>query len=147
VRVSEGEHRVHELQLVIQICGPSRYAEWRRGREAAWRRGGGYSTARWPAYLDPGGWGVLLLPVPAGRVGAALGKPPRNTVSPLFTSVPGEGAGTAADAALVVLASWVCNPGPGETARLAPPVIEHVGHQRTIETYGLDWPLPAPDGV
>jgi len=36
----------------------------------------------------------------------------------------------------VACADAVCNPGPGETARLAPPVIETVGHGRALETFG-----------
>jgi hypothetical protein len=37
------------------------------------------------------------------------------------------------------------------TALLAPPVVEVVGQrsvlERWVEDFGLDWPLPVPDGI
>jgi hypothetical protein len=55
------------------------------------------------------------------------------------------------DACLSVLTSWVCQPGAGVTAGLAPPVIEVVQRgratSRAVEDFGQCWPLRAADGV
>lgn len=135
---------VHELQLLVQVCGAQRYAAWRAGREKRWRTSP-CSTSRWPASLPPEQAAVLLLPIPAGRVGPAVGPHPRNTLAPLFTRV--DAAGAVDDAALALVRSWVCNPGPGITARPAPPIIEQVGHGRRAEAWGLAWTLPVADGI
>lgn len=134
---------VLEVQLVVQVCGASRYPTWRREREAKWQRDREYSTSRWPQTLPPSAHAVLLLPAPAGRVGPALGRHPQNIATPAFTVTDGT---PPADAVLVLITAWICNPAAGYTARLAPPVIDTIGHARTIESYGLHWPLPAADG-
>ncbi|HEY8583307.1 MAG TPA: hypothetical protein VIL49_10175, partial [Capillimicrobium sp.] len=53
--------------------------------------------------------------------------------------------------ALSLVTSWVANPGAGQSARLAPPVVELIqggaAVERRVADFGLDWPLPVADGV
>jgi hypothetical protein len=142
---------VVEVQLVLQVVAQPSYDGFRAEWEKAWRKqNAGWTTRNWPDKLD-GGVAVLLLPLSAGRAGVAVGRHPRAAADPLFTSgTGGEGAGHR-DACLSVLTSWVCQPGPGVTARLAPPVIEVIQRgrvtSRTVEDFGQSWPLPVADGV
>ena len=93
---------------------------------------------------------MLLLALPAGRVGPAV-RNARPLADPLFSSgVPLVGA-PRTDPVLEVLLTWMQNPAAGQTARLAPPVIEIIVHgkvqERWAETFGLEWPLPLADGI
>jgi hypothetical protein len=143
---------VIEVQPVAQLCGGAGYLAWRDGVERAWRRqkGGRLSTASWPRTLGTDHVAVLLLPLPAGRVGPAA-RNARPIADPVFSSgVPlVDAPGT--DPVLELLLTWMQNPGKGHTARLAPPVIETIVHgkvaERWVETFGLEWPLPPADGL
>jgi hypothetical protein len=143
---------VLELQPLMQVIAPSGYPAFREAREQAWRRQGGtWTTRHWPADLADDNVGVLLLPLPAGRVGVAAGKHPRVAASPMFTAGRATMESGYHDACLTLLTSWVCQPGPGLTARLAPPVIEVTQRRgltaRAVERFGQPWPLPIADGV
>jgi hypothetical protein len=143
---------VIDVQPVAQLCGGAGYPAWRDGVERAWRRqkGGRLSTASWPRTLAADHVAVLLLPLPAGRVGPAA-RSARPIADPVFSSgVPlVDSPGT--DPVLELLLTWMQNPGKGHTARLAPPVIETLVQgkvaERWVETFGLEWPLPPADGL
>ncbi len=141
-----------ELQLVVQVCAGASYAPLRHGRGLAWRKQGApYATDDWPDALADGELALLLVPVPAGRVGRAIGKYPRCAAHPLFAvGAPGPG-GAPDDAVLALVARWVAGRARGGAARLAPPVIEVVAlgrvAERRVAGLGQTWPLPAPDGV
>jgi hypothetical protein len=148
---------VIRVQLLVQVCSSPGYQAWRDERERAWlsereslakrRKPGGWTTRTWPALIPEEGYGVLLLPIRPGRVGlaAGVGRLPMNISSPLFTSSDGDPS----DAILGAVASWVCSPGDGSTARVAPPVIDIIHRglpvKHRVEDYGLTWHLPAPD--
>jgi hypothetical protein len=147
---------VIDVQLVAQLCGGSGYGPWREGVERGWRRhnardpGRELSTVSWPRTLTADHVAVLLLPLPAGRVGVAARKA-RPVADPVFSAgVPLVGA-PRADPVLELLLTWTQNPSDGTTARLAPPVIEVIVHgkvdERWAETFGLDWSLPLADGI
>lgn len=141
-----------QIQLVAQVCAASHYPEWKAGWENAWRkRGESLSTSRWPAGLPADGFMVLLLPLTAGRVGPSVGKHPRLAATPIFTTGSSSGGQSHEDAVLVAVSRWVANPAVGQTARLAPPVIEILRRgaatERAVETFGLTWPLPVADGL
>jgi hypothetical protein len=160
-RLAEREHQagmeVLDVQLVAQMCagGPG-YERWRQHVERSWQRhnqrttGRKWTTAAWPRALTPDHVAVLLLPLPAGRVGfAARGE--ALAADPVFTSgVPLRGA-PRTDPVLELLMTWTLNPAAAVTARLAPPVIETIVQgrvsERWVETFGVRWPLPPPDGV
>jgi hypothetical protein len=92
--------------------------------------------------------GVLALPLPAGRVGPAIGRFPRPVLDPLFTTGGGEGLGYD-DAVLSALAGWLAQ--PGLKARLAPPPVEVLQQGRVISRRLFPaqgtWALPSPDGL
>src|SRR4051812_41752426 len=142
-----------DVQLVTQVCAAPSYAELKRSHERAWRRQGGrYTTASWPAQLAEAEFAAVLLPLGAGRVGVAAGRHPKLVASPIFScGTPAGGELPYDDLVLGLVARWVANPGDGQTARLAPPVVELVQRGRVIERRVVDfdqrWPLPPPDGV
>jgi hypothetical protein len=142
-----------DVQLVVQVCAAVNYKEWKREVERAWRRqqGGRYSTAQWPAGLVEGQRAALLQPLPAGRVGLAAGRQPKLVATPQFAYGDAGGESTNEDAALGLVTSWAANPRERHSARLSPPVLELVQRGRVVArelvTFGLDWPLPAPDGL
>ena len=141
---------VLELQPLVQICSPASYPAWKARTQKAWAKTtSGYTTQSWPAEISEGRFGVLLLPIAAGRVGPAAGRVPRAIASPLFTlTSPGLGY---MDAVLVIVTRWVCNPGEKVTALLAAPVIEIIQGgatvERRVEELAVTWPLPHPDGL
>jgi len=131
-----------QIQLVVQVCASSYYAEWKSGWERAWqKRGEDLSTSRWPSSLPADGFVVLLLPLAAGRVGPSVGKHPRLAATPIFSTGSSATGQNHEDAVLVSVSSWVANPAAGHTALLAPPVIEILRRgaatQRSVQTFGL----------
>jgi hypothetical protein len=144
---------VIDVQLLVQVVGAGSYDEFRTGRAKAWRKQGQrYDCHAWPKALDTQGIAALLLPISAGRVGVAVGKHPRVVADPLFSSNHLATSQAPHDICLSLIASWICNPADGMTARLAPPVIEVIQggrvQRRAAETFGLDgWPLPLADGL
>jgi hypothetical protein len=155
VRESSPGIEIVEVQLVVQLCGGAGYVAWRDGVERLWRRqnmatGRKWSTTAWPRTLSVEHVAVLLLPLPAGRVGAAA-RSTRPIADPVFSAGIPVGGAPRTDPALELLLTWTQNPADGHTARLAPPVIEIVVqgkvHERWAETFDVDWPLPLADGI
>ena len=141
-----------QVQLVAQVCASSHYPQWKTGWGEAWRKWSeDLSTSRWPPSLPADGFMVLLLPLVAGRVGPSVGKHPRLAATPIFTTGSTAAGQSHEDAVLVALSRWVANPAAGHTARLAPPVIEILRRgaatKRSVQTFGLTWPLPVADGL
>jgi hypothetical protein len=137
--------RSTDIQLVVRIAGADAYPAFRAGQEAAWReQDTRWSTAGWPDAILAGTHAAVLLPLlydafPAGALPAPLAARP--VAEPVF--------GTGADAGLLALdlvAAWVSVPAAGETAQLAPVLVERVAGAvlpgRRIEDWGLRWPLP-----
>jgi len=152
-RAQQPGFNVLDIQLVAQVCAAPSYAEFTRVHERAWRRQGGrYSTVNWPAQLADGEIAAVLVPLAAGRVGVAAGRQPKLVASPIFSrGRPTGGDAPYDDLVLGLVARWVANPGDGQTARLAPPVIELVQRGRVIERrlvdFGQPWRLPTADGL
>jgi hypothetical protein len=143
---------VLDVQIVVQVCASSSYGPWKAEREKAWRKQGGrYTTATWPQSIQPDAYGLLLLPLAAGRVGVSVGKYPQVVADPVCSSGHPPHGGTYDDLVLGLVTSWVGNPAPGMSARLAPPVIEVVQRgritDRRLEDFAAEWPLVAPDGL
>jgi hypothetical protein len=141
-----------DVQLLLQVTGSPVYGTWKAAWTKAWRnQGAKWSTAQWPDTLAADAFATLLLPVPAGRVGLAIGKHPRVLATPIFTSGPAPEQGSYSDLALGLIAQWITNPADGHSARLALPVLEVIARagvlERRVEDFGHEWPLPAPDGV
>jgi hypothetical protein len=141
---------VLDVQLVLQVVRDSGYGSFRAGWTKAWTDEP-YSTASWPKKLADSQHGALLLPLPAGRVGNAVGRYPALAAEPIFgTGTPVAGRGVE-DLLRGLLVHWISNPADGHAARLAPPVIERIGArgvlERTVERFGVEWPLPTADGV
>lgn len=147
---------VIDVQLVAQLCNGAGYAAWRDSIERTWRchdtreNTSRFSTAAWPRTLSSEHIAVLLLPLPAGRVGTAA----RNAspiADPVFTSGNPLPGAPRTDPVLELLLTWTQNPSARHTARLAPPVIEVIVKGKVIErwpeTFGVDWPLPLADGI
>src|SRR3954454_21638302 len=87
-----------------------------------------------------GDFGAVLLPLAAGRVGVAAGRNPKLVASPIFSAgTPATGGGPYDDLALGLVARWVANPGEGQTARLAPPVIELIQRGRVSQRHLADF--------
>lgn len=142
---------VIEVQPLIQIVAARSYPEWREGWDRAWRKKRlPWSAAGWPPSIDETELAALLVPVPAGRVGTAVGRHPRPVTEPGFLvgTVP-DGQPTT-DIALAVTAHWIQHLAPAGL-RSAPPVVERITfgrvESRTGETFGINWSLPAADGV
>jgi hypothetical protein len=146
------EGRALEVQLVVQVCNSESYPAFREARHKAWRREGGvFNTTAWPAHLDRAEYGVLLLPLAAGRPGLAVGRHPEPVADPVFgTGVPQRRAGFE-ELPLIAITRWVIDPGQKLPALLAPPVLEVVTRRGVLERrllgWGLDWHLPTPDGL
>ncbi len=143
---------VADIQLVARVCAAPSYAGWKRDQERAWKRQGGrYSTSSWPTQLGDDETAVVLLPLDAGRVGAAAGKQPRVVADPVFSCGAPPPGGSYEDIVLALVTGWVSNPSEGHSARLAPPVVEVIQRgsvvERRVVDFGQQWPLPAPDGV
>jgi hypothetical protein len=143
---------VHDIQLLVQVCAPPSWPQWRAEREQAFRRKGQpYSALGWPEELKHGQYAAALLPVSAGRVGLAVAKHPSLVASP-YVAIGAPADGQLDDLPLGVVARWVSNPAEGQSARLAPPVIEVIQRgrviERRVETFGTDaWSLPVADDV
>ena len=131
-----------EVQPLVQIVRAASYGTFKARRERAWR-GAEYSTAGWPKRLLNEQIGALLLPIPAGRVGLAVGEHPSVIAEPLLsTGAPSQG-GDHDEIALGLLTTWISTHSEG--ALLAPPVVEVVGRrgplERRVVDFGLDWHL------
>ncbi|MGA2453483.1 MAG: hypothetical protein ABSG93_08185 [Solirubrobacteraceae bacterium] len=151
-RVGQPYVNVSQIQLVIQVCGAASFQGWREAHESTWRRQSDkYTTRGWPLQLPAGYCGMVLLPLPAGRVATTARDHPPLLATPMFAHGPLLKRSGYYDAALRLITSWVANPGFGVTARLAPPIIETIALdrivERRVEPFGVDWPLPAAEGL
>jgi len=141
-----------ELQLVVQFCDQGAYPAWATGWRAAWTKAGVQTpTLLWPRGLPTGQVAALLLPLPAGRVGPAVGRHPSPVFEPLLVHALLPDDVGARDFGLNLILRWLESRADGQGARLAPPVLELTQGgrvtRRALETYGLEWDLPAPDGL
>ena len=140
--------RALDVQPLVQMVRPANYGVFKGRWQRAWRDTEN-STAGWTKKLLDEQISALLLPIPAGRVGLAVGDHPELVAEPLLsTGVPSEGADQG-EITLGVLTTWLPEYGAGTL--LAPPVIEVVGRrgplERRVEDFGVDWHLPVADGV
>ena len=158
-RAVDARAQVAEVQLLAQMT-PA--AEWPK-LLAYWLRRNPSGVTTWPRQLAPGSHAMNLWPLPAGRVGhaAALGADVRRRQPKRMLSTPGllvfdpDEPGTDARSGLaVVCATWLEDIGMSEfkALRLAPPVLEAWATggrliSREVVDFGLDWPLPAADGI
>jgi hypothetical protein len=141
--------RALEVQPLVQMVRPANYGVFKGRWQRAWRDTE-YSTAGWPKKLLDEQLGALLLPIPAGRVGLAVGDHPELVAEPLLsTGVPSEGADQGEITLGVLTTTWLPEYGAGTL--LAPPILELVGRrgplERRVEDSGLDWHLRVADGV
>lgn len=144
--------RARQLQPVVQFCGAARYPSWARDWQTAWRRVGVRDAkVLWPDALPIDHTAALLVPVPPGRVGLAIGRHPVPQVVPLLAHAHLPADVDATDFALNLLLHWIEGRPAGHPIELAAPVLEYAptGHveRRHLETYGQRWTVRAPDGV
>jgi|ERR1700677_346776 len=148
-----------EVQLLGQVTGS---AEWAK-LLAYWERRNPQGIASWPRRLDPGAYALNLWPLPVGRIGltarvagdARKRQPKKLLCTPgLIVFEPAKHGTDAMTALAVVCATWLADVGMTdfEALRLAPPVLETWAPggrlmSREVVDFGLDWPLPAPDGI
>ena len=130
---------------------------------AYWERRNPSGVASWPRRLDPSAHALNLWPLPAGRVGraAGLGGDVRKRQPKTMLSAPGltvfdpeKRPSDATTALAVVCATWLEDVGMTDfqALRLAPPVLETwaTGGRllaRAVVDFGLQWSLPAADGI
>lgn len=144
--------QVVEVQPLLQVAAADGYAAFRDGWTAAWRKqANSYTTAVWPMRLEVGEVAVLLLPLAAGRVGAAIGRHPRVVSRPLMLSGHPPQGRDFEDVCVAALETWLRLPTGKVAPVLAPPVIEVLQHgrasRRYVQQFEVEWPLPAPDGL
>lgn len=143
------------IQLVAQVCGARSFPAWRETRGALWRKQSSkYSTSTWPQTLPEDHLAAVLLPLPVGPVSTTAGDHPPLLATPLFTHGrprPFDSYAPYYDGVLGLVTSWVSNPAFCVTALLAPPVVETIAFdriaERTVESFGVEWPLPPPPGL
>jgi hypothetical protein len=158
-RAARSDVEAVDVQLLGQVTSAS---EWPK-LLAYWERRNPGGVAAWPRQLDQSAYALNLWPLPAGRFGhaAGLGADVRKRQPKTMLSAPGltvfdpeKGAGDAATALAVVCATWLDDVGMTDfpALRLAPPVLESWATggrliSRAVVDFGLDWPLPAADGI
>ena len=158
-RVGQAEVPAVDVQLLGQVTSA---VEWPK-LLAYWERRNPSGVASWPRRLDPGACALNLWPLRAGRVGraAGLGGDVRKRQPKTMLSAPGmtvfdpEKSTTDATTALaVVCATWLEDVGTSDflALRLAPPVLETWASggrlvSRAVVDFGLEWSLPAADGI
>jgi hypothetical protein len=142
---------VTDIQPLFRVSGSASYASF-KADEKAWRRqGSAFTTSGWPATIEEGTCAVVMLPLPAGRVGLAAGRHPRPVATPHFSSGRSIEPGRYDDMVLAILARWIPAANNERRVRLAPPVVELVQRgsvvERRVVDFGLRWHLPAADSV
>jgi hypothetical protein len=158
-RAARSDVQAVDAQLLGQVTSAS---EWPK-LLAYWERRNPGGVTAWPRHLDPSAHALNLWPLPAGRVGHAAGlgadvrkrQPKRMLSTPGLTVFDPEKRSSDATTALaVVCATWLEDVGISdfEALRLAPPVLEVWAPggrlvSRSVVDFGLDWPLPAADGI
>jgi len=158
-RLGQAETHAIDVQLLGQVTSA---AEWPK-LLAYWERRNPSGVATWPRRLDPGAHALNLWPLPAGRVGRAAGlgadvrkrQPKTMLCTPGLTVFDPEKRPSDATTALaVVCATWLEDVGMTDfqALRLAPPMLETWATggrllSRAVVDFGLEWSLPAADGV
>jgi hypothetical protein len=158
-RLALSEAEAVDVQLLGQVTPAG---EWPK-LLTYWERRNPSGVASWPRRLDPGARALNLWPLAAGRVGgtAGLGGDVRKRQPKTMLCTPGltvfepeKGASDATTALAVVCATWLEDVGMGDfqALRLAPPVLEAWATggrliSRDVVDFGLEWSLPAADGV
>jgi hypothetical protein len=158
-RLALSESEAVDVQLLGQVTTAR---EWPK-LLAYWERRNPSGVASWPRQLDVGAKALNLWPLSAGRLGGSAGvgadvrkrQPKKMLCTPGLTVFdPETGVSDATTALAVVCATWLEDVGTSDfqALRLAPPVLEEwaVGGRllsRTVVEFGLDWSLPAADGL
>jgi hypothetical protein len=158
-RLTRSEAEVVAVQLLGQVTSA---AEWPKLR-AYWERRNPSGVGAWPRRLEPDDYALNLWPLPAGRVGRAAGlggdvrkRQPRDILcTPGLTRFNPNEENTDMTTGLAVAAAiWLDGIGMKkfQALRLAPPVLEAWAPggrliSRTVEDFGLEWSLPAADGI
>jgi hypothetical protein len=158
-RLGQAETHATDVQLLGQVTSAE---EW-PNLLAYWERRNPSGVASWPRHLDPSAHALNLWPLRAGRVGraAGLGGDVRKRQPKTMLSAPGltvfdpeKRPSDATTALAVVCATWLEDVGMSdfEALRLAPPVLETWASggrliSRNVVDFGLEWSLPAADGV
>lgn len=140
-----------EVQPLVQIVGPRSYPAWRAAWDKAWtKKGVPYSTGAWPPTIGPTEIGALLIPVPAGRVGNAIGKHPKPIAEPTFIVGPSTSDAQPDDMALAIVAYWMQHMARPPMVS-GPPVVELLtdgaATDRRIAHLAVSWSLPEADGI
>jgi hypothetical protein len=158
-RLGQAETHATDVQLLGQVTSA---VEWPK-LLAYWERRNPSGVASWPRRLDPSAHALNLWPLPAGRVGraAGLGGDVRKRQPKTILSAPGltvfdpeKRPSDATTALAVVCATWLEDVGVTDfqALRLAPPVLETWATRgrllsRAVVDFGLEWSLPAADGI
>jgi hypothetical protein len=158
-RLGQSETHAVDVQLLGQVTSAG---EWPK-LLAYWERRNPSGVASWPRRLDPSAHALNLWPLPAGRVGRAAGlagdvrkrQPKKLLCTPGLTVFDPEESGSDATTALAVVgATWLEDVGMSDfqALRLAPPLLEIWDSggrlvSRAVVDFGLEWSLPAADGV
>ena len=152
-RQETGGRRVHELQLVVQVCpAGEHYARWRKERNRLMARSSKrWGTGSWPERLQSGDVGIVVLPYPAGRVGPVLAAA-KIAYEPTFLRGRADTRAAVELLAMQGVRMWLHMTADEDTLVLAPPVLEEVQRARVQRRSLLDcgvssWPLPPPDGL
>jgi hypothetical protein len=158
-RLGQAETHATDVQLLGQVTSAE---EWPK-LLAYWERRNPSGVASWPRHLDRSAHALNLWPLRAGRVGraAGLGADVRKRQPKTMLSAPGltvfdpeKRPSDATTALAVVCAIWLEDVGMSdfEALRLAPPVLEAWAAggrllSRAVVDFGVEWSLPAADGV
>jgi hypothetical protein len=158
-RLGQAETDATDVQLLGQVTSA---VEWPK-LLAYWERRNPSGVASWPRRLDRSAHALNLWPLPAGRVGraAGLGGDVRKRQPKTMLSAPGltvfdpeKRPSDATTALAVVCATWLEDVGMSDfqALRLAPPVLETWATggrliSRNVVDFGLEWSLPAADGI
>jgi hypothetical protein len=158
-RLALAEPEAVDVQLLGQVTSAE---EWPK-LLAYWERRNPSGVAAWPRRLERGSYALNLWPLAAGRVGraAGLGGDVRKRQPKTMLSAPGltvfdpeKRPSDATTALAVVCATWLEDVGMTDfqALRLAPPVLETWATggrllSRAVVDFGLEWSLPAADGV
>lgn len=143
-----------DLQLVVQACPPGpHYARWRKDRHRLFQRSNkALGTSQWPEQLPRNHFALLLLPYPAGKVGAALAGAKLQAEPMFIRPIVKDDIAWLDLMAAQLIRSWLHWTPADMTVAAAPPVLEELRlgrlHARRLFDCGLrSWPLPPPDGL
>jgi len=157
-RIALAGSQAVDVQLLGQVTSAE---EWPK-LLAYWERRNPSGVAAWPRRLEEGAYALNLWPLAAGRVGRAAGlgadvrkrQPKKLLCTPGLTRFEPDKGGDATTALAVLCATWLEDVGMTDfqALRLAPPVLETWATggrllSRAVVDFGLEWSLPAADGI